>query len=117
MSEEVVVIDPDAIDKDNNNTPDQENEVAAAADVTKKTVIGEPESNDFRLHGAVVYTHNYFQKVDRDTAVCLSCKVANEANPTKPSRKEIFKVCGGNTSGKLHFTLDNKNKYLNVHVQ
>ena len=85
MSEEVVVIDPDATDKDNNNTPDEENEVAA--DVTRETVVGEPDSNDFRLHGSVVYTHNYFRKIDRTTAICLSCKVSNEANQTKPPRK------------------------------
>ena len=103
MSEEVVVIDPDATDKDNNNTPDEENEVAA--DVTRETVVGEPDSNDFRLHGSVVYTHNYFRKIDRTTAICLSCKVSNEANQTKPPRKENFKVSGGNTSGKIIFLL------------
>ena len=96
MSDEVVIIDPDATD--NNNTQEEENGVAA--DVTRETVIGEPDSSDFRLHGSVVYTHNYFKKIDRNTQCCLSCKAFNEANPTKPPRKDNFKVSGGNTSGK-----------------
>ena len=95
---EVVVVDPDGTDQRNNNNAVGENEVSS--DGTRKTVIGEPDSTDFRLKGSVVYTHNYFRRVDRNNATCLTCKEFNESNPNKVQRKENYKINGGNTSGK-----------------
>ena len=68
---------------------------------TSDLIIGEPESDKFDIAASIIYSHNYFKRVEgTETAICLTCQKYNEEIGSKGTkRRDTFSVAGSSTSG------------------
>ena len=93
---DTIIIDPDPV---NNNTPSQESSSSQAAQ-NDAVVIGEP-ADGFNIHQAMIFTHNYFEKIQIEhddgsgdfRAKCLMC--------AEKKKEVLLKIAQGNLRGEL----------------